>query len=307
MRKRGRFAGLLAGVLAIGVSLSAHDAGAQSFSPVAVVNDEVITSFDVDQRARLMTAAAGGSAVGRDQALEMLVEDTLRLQAAKRAGIDPTPDEVRLGFNEISELNQRDPAKVMQFFQSQGITDDAITSQIKAEVAWRQLIRQRYAPRVRVSEAEVEQAMATMGSTTARYRLAQLVIALQPGAPQGQAKQAFDQATQLRSQLTSCADIEARKAQYHPISGDVGNLSLAEMPTAVRDAVSGLEVGQTTAPVRSNDGVHVIMVCGKQGGEAAGSLEARQRAVAALQSSKLERYSRSLLRELRREAVIDKR
>ena len=78
------------------------------------------------------------------------------------------------------------------------------------------------------------------------------------------------------------------------------------MPGPVREAVSGLNVGDITPPVRSNDGFHVIVVCDKKSSGPTG--EARRAAAGGeLRAQRLDRYARSLLRELKREAVIERR
>ena len=388
---------------------------AQSFAPVVVVNDEIITGFDVQQRALLNSVTQGGE---RDNqvALEELIADTLRLQAAKRFGIDPSPGEVRAGFEEISRLNQRDPDQMRSGLLSRGISSEALDAQIKAEVAWRRLIVQRFGPRVQVSADEVDavlepetagddgetqyllseirfpvepdgeaaaraaatSAVARMKSGTrfsvvarevskgptaltggdlgwvsrsdlsptsasavsilnvdrvtppfvdgddvviyglratresgdgggaASYTLAQLVVGVAAGAPQAQADAALARATAVRGELRTCDDVTARASQYLPISGDLGKLTLATMPGPVREAVSGLDVGDITQPVRSNDGFHVIVVCDKET-QAPPAERRRTQVGGQLRAERLDRYSRSFLRELRREAVIERR
>lgn len=387
---------------------------AQSFAPVVVVNDQIITGFDIQQRA-LLNSVTQGSEPNNQAALEELIADTLRLQAAKRFGIDPSPGEVRAGFDEISRLNKRDPNRMRSGLQSRGISPEALDSQIKAEVAWRQLIVQRFGPRARITESDVDavlepesevevgetqyllseirfpiqpdgeaaaRALATQaieqmtsgvrfsevartvsqaptalaggdlgwvtrgslspasaaavgilnvdrvtppfvdgddvvvyglratreagGGDRTTYSLAQLVVGLASGAPQAQADAALARATAVRAELKTCADVESRASQYLPISGDLGKLTLASLPGPVREAVSGLDVGDITQPVRSNDGFHVIVVCDKE--TTAPTADRRRAQVSGqLRAERLDRYSRSFLRELRREAVIERR
>lgn len=414
-RLRIRAFGLIAGLTSALAVASVQPSFAQSFSPVAIVNDQIITGYDVSQRALLNSITQGGGAASPDNALDELISDVLRLQAAKRAGIDPTPDEVRAGFDEISRINQRDPDQMRSGLFSRGITPEALDTQIKAEVAWRRLIVQRYGSRARVSDNDVDEVVGvstgakpgeteyllteirlpigqvgeaakmaearqiiselTAGATFANvarakssgptsaaggdlgwtassklsaktaevvglmnvdrvsepfvdgsdvvivglratreagggarttYTLAQLVIGVAPNAPQAEADAALARATALRAELTSCADVEPRKAQYLPISGNLGNLTLASMPGPVREAVAGLEPGSITQPVRSNDGFHVIVVCDKETQGPSGDAQ-RARAEDQLRAQRLERYARSLLRELKREAIIERR
>ncbi len=404
--------------LALALSVSAApftDAAlAQSFAPVAIVNDQIITGYDVEQRALLNSITRGGSA-DTAAALDELINDTLRLQAARRGGVDPTPEQVRAGFEEISRLNRRDPGQMRSGLLSRGISAEALDSQVKAEVAWRQYIIQRYGSRAAPTERDVEQmmpqesgaapgeteyqlaeirfpigsggqaaamqqaqqaiadmtagqrffdvararssgptaglggdlgwvarsglspagsqAVGTMntdrvsapfvdgsdvviyalrdtreagGGETTIYTLAQLVVGVRPDAQQAAADAALAQANAVRQQITTCADVEARKGQYLPISGSLGELRLEAMPGPVREAVAGLDAGQITEPVRSNDGFHVIVVCDKASTGPTRDTR-RVQATGQLRAQRLERYAKSLLRELKREAVIERR
>ena len=414
MTDRWGMSGLRAALAAAMILATPSMAAAQSFAPVAVVNDEVITTFDVDQRMRLLKAAGARTAgeALRSAALEELVNDRLRLQAARRAGIAPSSEQVRRGFDEISQQNQRDPEEMRQYFVAQGVTPEALDAQIAPEVAWRQLIRQRYMPRIRISDLEVGDAIdnaragneleyliaeiripvdasgeaAALGraqgvleqlvrtgefATTARqisdgptaslggdlgwvsvsslspgaqdviskmnagrvsapfvdggdvviytlrgvrgagemrpatYRLSQLVVGVSANAPQSTADAALQQARNARSQVTDCASVEALKANYLPISGDLGERSLSDLPGPVREAVVALEIGQVSEPVRSTDGFHIIVLCDKKNTGVEDDLSGRARE--ALIAQKLARYSKGFLNELRRDAVIEMR
>jgi len=391
---------------------------AQDYSPVVIVNDEIVTGYEIDQRMSLLEAA-GGARVTREEVTELLIDDILRIQAARRAGIVPSKEEIDEGFAELSRSQGRDPGVMRQYFRSRGVTDKHLDQQIAAEVAWRNLIPVTYMPRVRVSEAEIEAAMtdgamaaptepqfqlseirlpvgaqgqqaalaeatallqqlqtgavnfgdlarqrsvgataptggdlgwvgvSTMspamgqvvqrmskdrvsapfvdngevvivgvrdtrgpgGSSSTTYRLAQLVVGVAPDAAPSIASLALQQAQSARARVSDCASVEALKGQYLPISGDLGTLTIRQMPPPVRDAVTALPVGGISEPVRSNDGFHIIVVCDRfedaSAPTPAGSDAERVRR--RLMNDKLGRYSTSLMRKLRREAVIERR
>lgn len=396
-------------------SQPAFAAGENGYAPVAVVNDQIITGYDVDQRTRILSAAgARGTADNlREQALKELINDTLRLAAARRAGIAITAADIDSGFEAISRNNGQDPERMRSYFLQQGVDRSALEKQISAEVAWQRVVQARYRTRVNVDESEIDEVLgdvsggaeteyllaeiripigasgeagaqataqqvlrqvaqsgdfasvarrvssgptaalggdlgwvaessmsvATQGIVSklskdrvsppyrdgdsvvilglrdvrepgaivpARYRLSQIVVPVERAAPQSVADAALERARQVRPQLGDCAVIEQIKANYSPISGTLGELTLAQLPGPVRDAVSTLGSGQVSEPVRSNDGFHLIMVCEKI--EPTSGLEAdRERARRVLIGQKLERYARSFLSELRRSAVIERR
>ena len=391
---------------------------AQSFAPVAIVNDEIITGYDVDQRQRLLAAASGGSgAPGREVVIQQLIDDALRLQAARAAGIVPTQEQIKQGFDELSRSNGREGDTMRRYFNSQGVTQKSLDRQVAAEVAWRELVPRTFLPRIRISEAEIDDAMGvdkggsatsteteyliseirlpigaegeTVAMNRARlvlqelrqggnfgqvarqvsqapsalaggdrgwvpasvlsdkvravaeamtsdrvsapfvdgnevvliglrdvrapgsaanetYVMSQIVVGVAPNAPQSIANDALDQARAARARITDCASIEAIKDEYLPISGDLGQLTTAQMPAPVREAVVALPVGGISEPVRSNDGFHILVVCDKITAEAANAPEVGQMRNR-LTAQKLARHSQSFLRKLRREAVIERR
>lgn len=411
--RTGLFFGIALGVLTI---MAAPVPGvAQDFAPAMVVNDEIITGYDIEQRQRLLSAASGGKAVGRQAAVDALVDDILRLQAARRAGINPSQEDINAGFADLARGQGRDPQTMRRYFRSKGVSDRHLDNQIKAEVAWRELIPQTYMPRVRVSDAEVAEAQGTggaaptepefllseirlpigaagqnaamaqartivqqlqggqmtfgdlarqfsrgpsaasggdlgwvglsrmspdmqrvigpmskdrvsnpfidgtdvtiigvrntrapSGQAATRYQISQLVVGVAPDAAPSIASLAQQQALAARANVTDCASIEGLKANYLPISGEVGTLTPAEMPAAVRNAVLALPVGGISQPIRSNDGFHIIVLCDKISGAATAG-PADQQVRRQLVASKLGRHSASLLRKLRREAVIERR
>jgi len=71
------------------------------FSPAVKVNDQVITNYEVDQRARFLTLlrAPGDPA---EEALKALINDRLQSQAASAAGITATQEEVEVGMEEFA-------------------------------------------------------------------------------------------------------------------------------------------------------------------------------------------------------------
>ena len=87
--------------------------------------------------------------------------------------------------------------------------------------------------------------------------------------------------------------------------GDLGRLRLGDMPGRFSDAVVALSVGQPSAPVRSEEAVHVFMVCAREDPEP--DLPTRDDVANSLWDQRLDLLARRYLRDLRRAAVIEYR
>lgn len=241
--------------VALGLSTAAFSIGgsafAQSFAPVAVVNDQIITGYDVQQRA-LLNSVTQGSASNETAALESLIEDTLRLQAAQKAGIDPTPEQVRAGFTEIARLNNVDGPQMQARLLSQGVTAEALDEQIKSEVAWRQLIIRRFGSRARISDNEIDDAMGPESDAQPgepEYLLAEMRF---PIGAQGEAG-AMAAARQAITELTSGSRFSdvARKsssAASSSVGGDLGWVPRSKLSPQAASVVGVMNVDRVSPP-----------------------------------------------------------
>ena len=126
-------------------------ATAQSpFEAVAQVNDGAVTRFEVIQRERLLQALRRPDA-NREVALNELIDDRLRMDAARAAGIVPTTDEIDLG---VEDFAARAGLSTEEFFFAigdLGIEPETVRDFVGATLAWGQLVRTQFAGSARPS------------------------------------------------------------------------------------------------------------------------------------------------------------
>ncbi|ANI77255.1 peptidylprolyl isomerase [Sphingobium sp. EP60837] len=100
--------------------------------------------------------------------------------------------------------------------------------------------------------------------------------------------------------------------QANELGGKVGadvvdndNVKVRDLPPQLQDILLGLQVGQATPPFGSiNDGVRVLVVCGRDEASGAAAPNAEQ-IMAQLEEERVNKRARIYLRDLRRDAVID--
>ena len=158
---------LLSVITVAGAGLAAAPTHAQTlFRPIAVVNDSAITGFDLAQRVQMLSALGVTSASAdalRNQALDLLVEDRLKLQAGRRIGITPSPEIVAAGLEQVAQRSNLSPNEFRAMMNAQGVTDQAIDDFAAAEIIWLQVVRARFADRVEPGEAEIGAELALLG------------------------------------------------------------------------------------------------------------------------------------------------
>ena len=108
------------------------------------------------------------------------------------------------------------------------------------------------------------------------------------------------------AEAESCADMLRLSADFiSPQSGDLGELSLGDMPLDLRQAVSQLDAMALSAPLPFGGGFRILMVCERD--EATIELPSRSDLRQAIGNRRLELQARRYLRDLRRSAFVDVR
>jgi peptidyl-prolyl cis-trans isomerase SurA len=106
------------------------------------------------------------------------------------------------------------------------------------------------------------------------------------------------------AEAADCADMLGRSAEFaSPQSGDLGELTMRDMPLELRDAVQSVAVGQLSAPLPYGAGFRVLMVCDRL--EATVDLPTRDDVRRDIGNRRLELQARRYLRDLRRSAFVD--
>ena len=311
------FARLLGAFALTAAVLSAAPSTAQTlFRPVAVVNDSAITGFDLAQRAQILVALGVTTASAdalRNQALDQLVEDRLKLQAGRRIGLQPNPEVVEQGIEQIAQRSQLSSAEFKALMNAQGVTDQAVEDIAAAEVIWIQVVRSRFADRVEPGEAEIEAELALLGQRGEfEYRIRELGLPLE-GEDRTEA-QTRALAEQLYNSLNDGGDFNEAvtrfsKAPSAARGGDVGWVTTQQMPPNLLNALQNMQIGEVSRPLDVAGGFSLIRLEEKRatGASPQADPQLRERIRNRLINIQSARLADGLLQEMRRDALIEVR
>lgn len=237
--------------LALGVTLAFGPvtvAAQNLFAPAIQVNESVVTAYELQQRARMLTVLnAPGSS--EKLAREQLIDDRLRIQAAEAAGIVPSPEEVLDGMTEFAGRANLSREEFTQALEANGVAEQTFRDFVRAGLSWRLLIQARFAGRVNLPEAEIDRALGASGGSSVRVLLSELIMPAPP--PQADAVRAH---AERISQITSVAEFSAQARQYSATAtrGAGGRLpwqNLDDLPPVLRPLVLALAPGEVTDPI----------------------------------------------------------
>lgn len=144
------------------------------------------------------------------------------------------------------------------------------------------------------------------GGSAVLISLKQAAIALPADAPQDQVEAARVKLEALKGQLHGCENFEAIAGKTEGVlAGDLGEADAKDLAPAFRDAAVSLSIGQVSDPIRSDQGLHILAVCGKRSNTAQG-LD-HDKIENQLIGEELEMINKRYIRDLRNSASIEVR
>ena len=222
--------GLIAGIFALFCTI-AHAASLDRV--VAIVNDDVITQIELDNRLRGLYAdikSRGATAppedILRKQLLERMINDRIQLQAADRLGIDISEQELDAAVMTVAQSNKMTLRQLREALAQQGIPYPVFRESIKTEMVINQIFVRRIRNTVQVTEEELDDFLEKGGgrADAREYDVSHILIRVPETASARQVEQARRKAEDAKARLNQ-------------------GMNFAEAATTYSDAPDALEGG----------------------------------------------------------------
>jgi peptidyl-prolyl cis-trans isomerase SurA len=238
----------------------------------AIVNGEIITQTDIDQRLALMAIANGGRIPAdeverlRQQVLRNLIDETLQIQAAKAAEIEVTEADIDKTVERVAGNVKQTPEQMAEYLKANGSSIRSIRRQILGEISWRRLQSAKIESGVSVGDEEVKAVISRLEASkgTEEFKVAEIYLSATPGNE----AQVQANANRILEQLRQGASFVGYARQFSEAStaavgGDLGWVRPEQLPDQIAGAVRSLSPGQVVL-VPMSGGVSIIAVQDKR-------------------------------------------
>ncbi len=231
------------------------------FSPAVRVNDQAITGYELQQRARFLTIT-GIPGDTLKQARTDLIEDRLKLTLIREAGLEPTDDEVIAGMEELAKRTNLSLPEFLNTLSSAGVDRQTLRDFTRVGLGWRQYVGARFLARSRPTEAEIDQAMGSAGTGGVQVLLSELIVPItQENA--AQVEEFIDQVRLQKGQdAFSAAASQFSAAESRANGGRLPWMELTNLPPQLQEIVLNLQPSEISAPITLQGAVALFQMRG---------------------------------------------
>ena len=251
--------------------VSARELASAASAISAVVNDEVITSYDVDARVKFVIATTKipstpeSIARLRPQIIRALIDEHLQTQEAKKEGIVVSEKEIEQAIAAIENQRDLEPGGIAAMMSANNIPPDTFTKQLRAQLAWNKLVGRKLRGKVIVGDEEVEQMVKKMERPAVKQEM-EIALLQIPVDKASREKEVGKIAEKLVLDVRGGANFEEVSRQFAGGAVRAGGklpsfwVRPDELDPIISKALNGAKAGSITDPLRNAMGFTIIKV-----------------------------------------------
>lgn len=247
---------------------SEHSAGEMRIA--AVVNDEVITNYDLLERMRMVMVSSNlpdNPEVRQriaGQVLRTLIDEKLELQEAKKENVTATEDEVKAALAQIEKQNNMQPGQLDAFLKSRGVDREAVVHQVTASLVWAKLVRRMAAQNTEISDDEVEDTLKRLRqhADEPQSHVAEIFLAVDNPTQEDEVRKLAEKLSEQMKQGSRFSAVAQQFSQSATaaVGGDLGWVRPDQLAPELAKEVAQLKPGELSPPIRSGGGFYLLLV-----------------------------------------------
>jgi peptidyl-prolyl cis-trans isomerase SurA len=274
---------------------------------VVIANGSPITEMDIQQRSKLI-AGSSHKTPARQQVIDELINDRLKITKAKSYGFELPEKDVEAAYKTMASRQHLTPQQFDQVLQHAGVSPSALKARLRADLTWNELIRGKFSASLQVSETDINNVLGTSGQQGDAegyvYKLYPVVVLAPGGLSASNADAKRQQAENLRNRFTSCEQgLPLARALRDVAVRQPVTRSSGDLPQTTRELLAKLEVGRLSQPEVTAQGLEMFALCDKKESktDSPAKTEARQQ----IFGKKFDAESKRFLDEIRKQAMIE--
>ena len=250
---------------------------------VAVVNSELVTANEVEQRSgRVRDEARRGGGrmppgeVLRKQVVDALIDERVLVTYARDSGMKVDEAELDRAVSSVAANNRVTLAELRRRLQAEGIEFSRFRSSLRDQILVERVREREVQARIRISDAEIDKLIEQQRGAAeagAELNLAQILVTVPEGASEAQVAERRARADAALARVQAGADFatvarEVSEDGNRANGGVIGLRPSNRLPDLFVEATKDLKAGEMTPqPIKSGAGFHLLKVVERRDGQ----------------------------------------
>ena len=254
--------------------------GMQIDSIVAVVNDDVITQHELDERLGIVqaqlkkqgTQLPAADALAK-QVLERMITDLLQTQFAKETGVHVDDSQLDKALQRIAQENKIPSLTEFRTkLEQEGINFKKFREEIRNEIIATRLREREVDSKLVISDGEIDNYLAAQAKQPGKgeeFQLAHILVLVPEQASADKIQASRQRAEQALAKLRNGAKFDEVAAEFSDAKdalqgGNLGWRPSDRIPTLFIDALQKMHAGDVSTVLRSPNGFHILKLVGQR-------------------------------------------
>lgn len=260
---------------------------------VAVVNSELVTAYEVEQRvsrvrdeARRNGAREPAADSLRKQVLDGLIDDRVLVTYARDSGTKVDEAELDRAVSSVAAANRMSLAELRKRLAAEGLEFARFRSNLRDQILVERVREREVQQRIRISDAEIDRFLEQQKGAAAaavELNLAQILVTVPENASDAVVAERKARIDAALARVRAGADFgvvarEVSEDGNRANGGTIGLRPASRLPDLFVEASRGLKVGEVSSePFRSAAAFHVLKVLERREGQAVRVQQTRAR------------------------------
>ena len=286
-------------------------------SIAVVVNDDVISMTDVNDRLRLIMISSGFPDKDEvkqrllPQIIASLVDEQLMLQEARKEEIAVTQEQVEGGFQQLASQNKSTPEIFKKMLSQGNINPATLERQIKAQIGWSMVVQKKFRSQVNINDNDIDDFIGRIKVDTGKqeFLTSEIMVPIEKPEQETEAKKLVNNIVKTVKANQAPFGRMAQQFSKAPGAqqgGTLGWIQAGQLPPDLDAALITLEQGQISQPIRTSSGYHLLFVQAKRT-ITEESIPGRDQVRSIIGTQRLERMQARHLMNLKSIAFIENR
>jgi len=301
---------------------------------VAVVGEHAILLSDMRLRARPyllqihQRAPSGAQLAAAEsdlmrQLLQKMVDERVEQQAAEKAHVSVTSDEIDNGLRNVANQQNITIERLMEEAAKTGLSAQEYRDEVRRQILEGKLLQLRVRGRVRVTEDDIKAMYAKLRQderSRLGYRLSWIVLRVPPDSSGGARADREDLAQRIAATARAGVDNRGNRVEFESLvrafsddapsrlaSGDLGHHKPGDLAQPIEDEVAKLELGGVSAPFKYKGDLVIIKLTARDSSQLPGLDDVRDELLQRTYAEQMDKARKQWIEEMRHGTYVDVR